>query len=253
MLYNAYVWQQRLTAPGRAASAWTARALETLPAPLAGLAGTRRLRAACQVMASARPTHVRPDWGIDSVVVDGRVTEVDATARDLDAVRQRAALRQARGDGPAAGVARGADLRALRDAAAAHGPHPAGRPRRVRHRLEQRPRHPGRGGPLRARRVHRPRPPGAAPPRARHPRPGRLPAGSPRARGRLRCSRQPTTPRSRGASRSSPAPSTPGSTRTGSTRWPSGGPCPSTSASSRRRCRRSTPGPAVASIRVRPS
>jgi poly(3-hydroxybutyrate) depolymerase len=77
VLYNAYVWQQRLTAPGRAASARVARSLETLPAPLAGLAGTRRFRAACQVMAAASPTHVRPDWDIDSVVVDGRVTAVD--------------------------------------------------------------------------------------------------------------------------------------------------------------------------------
>ena len=42
VLYKAYVWQQRLTAPGRVASAWTAQALEPLPAPLAGLAGTRR-------------------------------------------------------------------------------------------------------------------------------------------------------------------------------------------------------------------
>ena len=78
VLYNGYVWQQRLTAPGRAASAFAARALGGLPAPLADLSGTRRFRAACQVVASARPTHVRPDWGIDSVVVDGRVTEVDA-------------------------------------------------------------------------------------------------------------------------------------------------------------------------------
>jgi poly(3-hydroxybutyrate) depolymerase len=78
VLYNAYVWQQRLTAPGRAASAVAARALGSLPAPLAGLPGTRRFRAACQIVASARPTHVRPEWGIDSVVVDGRVTEVDA-------------------------------------------------------------------------------------------------------------------------------------------------------------------------------
>ena len=76
MLYNAYEWQQRLTAPGRAASEWTARVLESLPTPLAGHPGTRAVRAACQVVASARPTHVRPDWGIDSVVVDGRVTEV---------------------------------------------------------------------------------------------------------------------------------------------------------------------------------
>jgi poly(3-hydroxybutyrate) depolymerase len=77
MLYEAYVWQERLTAPGRAASAWGARAVDSLPAQFAGLAGTRRFRAACEVIAAARPTHVRPDWRIDSVLVDGRVTEVD--------------------------------------------------------------------------------------------------------------------------------------------------------------------------------
>ncbi len=76
MLYTAYEWQQRLTAPARTTSALAARALEALPAPLAGLPGPRRLRAACRIVADARPTHVRPDWGIDSVVVDGRAAEV---------------------------------------------------------------------------------------------------------------------------------------------------------------------------------
>ena len=76
MLYTAYQWQQRLTAPARATSAFTARALEALPAPLAALPGTRRVRAACRLVADARPTHVRPEWGIDSVDVDGRAAEV---------------------------------------------------------------------------------------------------------------------------------------------------------------------------------
>ena len=76
MLYTAYEWQQRLTAPARTSSALTVRALEALPAPLAGLPGPRRLRAACRIVAEARPTHVRPDWGIDAVEVDGRPAEV---------------------------------------------------------------------------------------------------------------------------------------------------------------------------------
>jgi poly(3-hydroxybutyrate) depolymerase len=76
VLYTAYQWQQRLTAPARTTSALTARALEALPAPLAALPGSRRLRAACRVVADARPTHVRPDWGIDAVEVDGRTAEV---------------------------------------------------------------------------------------------------------------------------------------------------------------------------------
>ncbi len=78
MLYTAYEWQRRLTAPAQRTSALTARALEALPAPLAGLPGPRRLRAACRLLADARPTHVRPDWDIDAVDVDGRRAEVVA-------------------------------------------------------------------------------------------------------------------------------------------------------------------------------
>src|SRR5688500_5380252 len=79
MLYPAYEWQQRLTDPARTAAAWTAQALEGLPGPLAGLSSPRRLRAACRIAAGAWPTHARPDWGIDSVVVDGQATQVEAT------------------------------------------------------------------------------------------------------------------------------------------------------------------------------
>jgi poly(3-hydroxybutyrate) depolymerase len=78
VLYTAYEWQRRLTAPAQRTSALTARALEALPAPLAGLPGPRRLRAACRLVADARPTHVRPDWDIDAVDVDGRRAEVVA-------------------------------------------------------------------------------------------------------------------------------------------------------------------------------
>jgi poly(3-hydroxybutyrate) depolymerase len=78
VLYTAYEWQRRLTAPAQRTSALTARALEALPAPLAGLPGPRRLRAACRLLADARPTHVRPDWDIDAVDVDGRRAEVVA-------------------------------------------------------------------------------------------------------------------------------------------------------------------------------
>jgi poly(3-hydroxybutyrate) depolymerase len=77
MLYTAYEWQRRLTGPTVATSTRIARALGGLPAPLASMRGPRRLRAACQVVSGARPTHVRPDWRIDSVTVDGQVTDVD--------------------------------------------------------------------------------------------------------------------------------------------------------------------------------
>jgi len=77
MLYTAYEWQRRLTDPTVATSALVSRALDSLPPPLASRLGPRRLRAACQVVSGARPTHVRPDWRIDSVTVDGQVTDVD--------------------------------------------------------------------------------------------------------------------------------------------------------------------------------
>jgi poly(3-hydroxybutyrate) depolymerase len=77
MLYATYEWQRRMTTPARATSKLLHRALEGIPAPIGGLPGPRHLKAACQIMASARPTHVRPEWGIDSVTVDGRVAEVD--------------------------------------------------------------------------------------------------------------------------------------------------------------------------------
>jgi poly(3-hydroxybutyrate) depolymerase len=77
VLYPVYELQKRLTAPALTGSALMTQALDSLPAPLAGLPVSRRLRAACQIVAGARPTHDRPDWDIDSVVVDGQVTEVD--------------------------------------------------------------------------------------------------------------------------------------------------------------------------------
>jgi poly(3-hydroxybutyrate) depolymerase len=76
MLYTAYEWQRRLTAPARTSSELLQRTLAVLPAPVAGLPGSRRLKAACQIVASAHPTHVRPDWGIDSVTVAGEETDV---------------------------------------------------------------------------------------------------------------------------------------------------------------------------------
>jgi polyhydroxyalkanoate depolymerase len=77
MLYQAYELHRRAATPLRNASALTARALGALPAPVPGRPPLRRVRAACDLLAHAGPTHARPDWGIDSVVVDGREVEVD--------------------------------------------------------------------------------------------------------------------------------------------------------------------------------
>jgi poly(3-hydroxybutyrate) depolymerase len=76
MLYRAYEVHRRAATPLRATSGLAAQALAALPPVAAGRAPLRRVRAACELLAHAGPTHVRPDWGIDSVVVDGREVEV---------------------------------------------------------------------------------------------------------------------------------------------------------------------------------
>jgi poly(3-hydroxybutyrate) depolymerase len=68
MLYTAYELQRRIASPLVAASEKTARALSAVPSPLAGL-GIRHARAACDIVAHARPTHDRPPFGIDAVPV----------------------------------------------------------------------------------------------------------------------------------------------------------------------------------------
>src|SRR4051794_24748692 len=76
MLYTAYEWNRRAGAPVVATSQLAARALESLPAPLARTPGFRHMRAACDIVAHARPTHDRPAFGIDAVSVDGRMVPV---------------------------------------------------------------------------------------------------------------------------------------------------------------------------------
>jgi poly(3-hydroxybutyrate) depolymerase len=76
MLYTAYELQRRAGAPVVAASGLTARALHSLPRPLAATPAVRRLRAVCDIASRARPTHDRPAFGIESVPVDGRPVDV---------------------------------------------------------------------------------------------------------------------------------------------------------------------------------
>lgn len=76
MLYAAYELQDRAGRILRTTSGLTTRALAALPAPLAGLPPVRHVRAACDVVSHAHPTHTRPAWAIDTVDVDGRVVEV---------------------------------------------------------------------------------------------------------------------------------------------------------------------------------
>src|SRR3954454_6609161 len=76
MLYTAYEWHRRLTAPSRTTSALVQRALGRWPAPWGGSPGLRWLAAVCRIVESAHPTHERPDWGIDSGTGQDRVTDV---------------------------------------------------------------------------------------------------------------------------------------------------------------------------------
>lgn len=80
MLYDAYELHRRMNRPVRMTSALTARALGALPAPVAALPGARRLQAACDIVARARPTHRCPEWGIDSVQVGDTAAEVTREA-----------------------------------------------------------------------------------------------------------------------------------------------------------------------------
>ncbi|MGY1591340.1 polyhydroxyalkanoate depolymerase [Geodermatophilus sp. SYSU D00708] len=76
MLYTAYEWNRRASTPVVTASGLTARALSTLPTALSGRTAVRHLRAACDIVARARPTHHRPEYGIDVVPVGDRLADV---------------------------------------------------------------------------------------------------------------------------------------------------------------------------------
>jgi polyhydroxyalkanoate depolymerase len=75
MLYTAYELQRRMTTPMVAVTERTARALHALPRPLVG-PGVRHVRAACDIIAKARPTHERPAFGIDAVPVGSATVAV---------------------------------------------------------------------------------------------------------------------------------------------------------------------------------
>jgi poly(3-hydroxybutyrate) depolymerase len=61
VLYTAYEWQRRLTAPARVSSQLLDRTLEGLPTPVAGLPVSRRIRVACQIVARELLTAVGTD------------------------------------------------------------------------------------------------------------------------------------------------------------------------------------------------
>jgi poly(3-hydroxybutyrate) depolymerase len=76
VLYTTYELHRRAGTPAVAASQLTAKALDALPASFGRTPALRHLRAACDIVAHARPTHDRPDFGIDMVPVDGQLAAV---------------------------------------------------------------------------------------------------------------------------------------------------------------------------------
>ena len=97
----------------------------------------RRMSAYYELVALAGFTHARPDYGIDSVEIDGEAVPVEERGRLVDAVLPTAPFPQGGRRGRSQGAARRADVRPLRHPIARHDPHAAPRPPGVRHRLDQ--------------------------------------------------------------------------------------------------------------------
>ena len=76
MLYTAYEMNRLATAPARRASGLAVKAIDALPRGVTRRRAVRRVRALHEVVSRASPTHRRPSFAIDSVVVDGREVAV---------------------------------------------------------------------------------------------------------------------------------------------------------------------------------
>ena len=171
MLYQTYQLHDDLIAPFRCASRWA----RSFVGPLA-LPSRRQMGAALELISRYELSHARPGFDIGTVEVGNRQVPVTEEvvldlpfgkllhfSKDIDTPQPRllvaaplsghfaTLLRGTRGDAPA-------------------------RPRRLRHRLGQRPRGAGRGRPLRRRGLRRLPDPLPRGDRPRRPRPGRLPA-----------------------------------------------------------------------------
>ena len=171
MLYHGYQVQDDLAAALRELARWVRSAGEFLgPAP--GVAARRHLSAVLEMVQRFELTHVRPEFGIESVRVGQREAPVrEEVVLDLPFGRL---LRFAKDDrrAAAAGADRGAAVGAFRHAPARHRRHHAARPRGLHHRLDERPRRAAGGGRLRGGRLSR-----LPDPLHRGDRPRRAPAG----------------------------------------------------------------------------
>ena len=75
MLYYAYQLHMDVFDPLRLAASGAARLMEAFSGADA-VGGWRRVQAACEILSRARFTHVRPEFGIDSIVIDGEPVSV---------------------------------------------------------------------------------------------------------------------------------------------------------------------------------
>jgi poly-beta-hydroxyalkanoate depolymerase len=103
-------------------------ALHALPAPATALPALRQLRAACEFVSRARPTHYCPDWGIDAVPVGdqtAKVVQQPVTSTPFGTLLHFAKPTVAQQPRV---LLVGADVRALHHAAATDRPNPADRP-----------------------------------------------------------------------------------------------------------------------------
>lgn len=82
LLYSAYHANGAFMAPARASTAAAVRLMQSAPAALQDSAIARHLDAVGSLVSGARLTHRRPDFGIDSVTVDGVETAVEECVVD---------------------------------------------------------------------------------------------------------------------------------------------------------------------------
>ena len=144
----------------------------------------RNLTAAYELIARAGLTHTRPPFGINSVTVGNREVEVREEAAASTPFGTLLHFKKDIATAQPRVLHGGAAVRPFRDAAAGDRADHAARPRRLHHRLAQRPRRAADGRPVRLRRIHRPPDRVSRSDRPGHARACGLPAVRRRARGR---------------------------------------------------------------------
>ena len=185
MLYEMYQAQRDWTAPANAMATFTSRWMDLLPEPWTDNPPMRFFSAMNEMVARSRLHHSRPEFGIGSVTVDGRSIDVHEETVASTPFCSLVRFCQRGSRATASGARRGRLGRPLRQPDAFDHQGAPARPRRLRHRLAQRPGRATRRGRLRTRRLPRPSHRVPAPDRTRCPPLRRVPA-VPRRSGRHR-------------------------------------------------------------------